>query len=170
MVDPVLDCIRATIAEGVHALGIRAECALMVENSGLRLLFGTDYSRDATPCLPGSHPVARREAWIHAGRPLDAIVDDEWLDIETSIGLVVSMKPERARNARCRLQVIADRERCTHEMRLQRMLEVTFYHEHPEPALETETSDRERARVRRKLEDWAECKRGERELRELLGA
>lgn len=168
MVDPILDLIRATVAEGLNALGITRESEVMVECPGLRLLFRTRYSKAAS-CGGLPHVYASRDAWIAAGRPLPDPVEDEWLDVETSIGLIVSMKPERARQARCRLQVLESRERATRDARLDAQLDNQWFADHWEPLPVLETSERERAAVRRKLDYWLECKRGERELRDTLG-
>lgn len=158
-----LDALRA-------AIGTRSDivCGDDPQAVSLRAMFGA--SKWVVPGTAGM-PLAYtlRDRWIAEGRPLAAQIEDDWLDVQTSIGLVVSLKPEKARNARCRLQVLASREKATRDLRLDSQLINQWFEDHPEPMPETETSSCERARVRRQLDRWLDVKQGERELRALLG-
>jgi hypothetical protein len=91
------------------------------------------------------------------------------------------MKPERARNARCRIQVIADRERATLARRLDAQNVNQWFTNHADELdnapyggddahpIDADARACERARLRRQLDRWADVKRGEREVRETLG-
>ena len=129
MVDPILDLVRATVADGLNALGITRESEVMVECPGLRLLFRTRYSKAAS-CGGLPYVYASRDAWIAKGRPLPKPIEDEWLEVPTGIGLSFWVKPERARQMRCRLQVMEDRERAAREMHLERERVAQWYRDH----------------------------------------